>query len=154
MGLFLDKYKLKEEEEEPFSFLNKYKAQVGVGIGATTTAGITLPEYKPLIEGLPMSKPEDKPKTLLEAIGVKKPTTPEELKMGIDVAMGTWEEQKKANPELQETEDFAYEIFKIPDKNERIAIIQEALTGTPKEEVLKDMQSNLEKYKSINPPKD
>jgi len=110
----------------------------------------------PLIEGLPKSLPSDKPKpkTLLEAIGVKKPTTPEELKMGIDVAMGTWEEQKKANPELQETEDFAYELFKIPDKNERIAIIQEALTGTPKEEVLKDMQSNLEKYKSINPPKD
>jgi len=113
-----------------------------------------IPLPKNIIEGLPISKPEDKPKTLLERIGVKKPTSPEELKMGIDVAMGTWEEQKKANPELQETENLAYEIFKIPDKNERIAIIQEALTGTPKEEVLKDIQSNLQKYGSINPPKD
>lgn len=48
---FLDKYKIKDEEEEEFSFLNKYK----------TTTAIAEPE-KPtsLIEGLPMSKPEDK----------------------------------------------------------------------------------------------
>ena len=70
MGLFLDKYKIKEEEEEePFSFLNKYKTQVGLGIGAKATGGISLPEtaeIKPLIEGLPISKPEDKPAGLFE----------------------------------------------------------------------------------------
>ena len=47
MGLFLDKYKLKEEEEE-YSFLNKYKAQVGVGTKATGTLDISMPETEPI----------------------------------------------------------------------------------------------------------
>jgi len=122
MGSFLDKYKIKEEEEqEPFSFLNKYKPQVGLGVDAKATGGISLPEttpeIKPLIEGLPISKPEDKPKTLLEQIGVKKPTTPEELKMGIETSLGTWEEQKKANPELQKMEDLAKEVFSLEGRD-------------------------------------
>jgi len=49
-----------ELPELPASTKLKFTADVGLGIGAKATGGITLPEYKPLIEGLPMSKPEDK----------------------------------------------------------------------------------------------
>jgi len=126
---------------------------------------------KPIIEGLPISKPKEKPKSILELTGIKKPTTPEGLKMGIETSLGTWEEQKKANPELQKIEDLANELPKIsgrigmPDLNytqeqAQIAYIYERLTttetkaGIPFKETIKDMQSNLEKYGSINPPKE
>ena len=164
-----------EEEEEEFSFLKKYKftpTEVTVptqfGIGAKAEAGISLTE------------PEEEPETLLERIGVKLPTRPEELKMGIEVALGTWEEQKLRDPELQETEDLAKEVLSMKGKyidektrklldmpgpnytseQAQIAYIYELLTttetekGVPMEETIKDMQSNLEKYGSINPPRD
>ena len=52
-----------ELPEEPIS--TKLKFTVGLGIGAKVTGGISLPGTtsvtKPLIEGLPISKPEEKP---------------------------------------------------------------------------------------------
>ena len=70
MGIF-DKYLIDEEEEKKESIFDKYfiKPQVGLGVGAKATGGISLPEtpeIKPLIEGLPISKPEDKPAGLFE----------------------------------------------------------------------------------------
>ncbi|MBA7549919.1 hypothetical protein ES705_42422 [subsurface metagenome] len=85
--------------------------------------------------------------------------------MGIEVALGTWEEQKRANPELQKTEDLAREVLSMrgidsSHEHAQIAYIYELLTttetkvGVPMEETIKDMQSNLEKYGSISPPRD
>jgi len=50
--------------EIPESTKLKFTADVGLGVSAKATGGISLPEtteIKPLIEGLPISKPEDKP---------------------------------------------------------------------------------------------
>ena len=38
---FLDKYKIKEEEEKPFSFLDKYKFTAEVNMGAKVVGGAT-----------------------------------------------------------------------------------------------------------------
>ena len=124
----------------------------------------SLPQ-KPLIEGLPMSKPEEKPKTIGEWFKTQKPTTPEGLKMGIETSLGTWEEQKKANPELQKIEDLANFLPEVPDlpnfKNQNmskeqseIAYLYSLQTDTPLPITIKDMQSNLEKYGNISPPKE
>jgi len=54
-----------ELPEEPISTKLKFTVGLGLGIGTKATGGVSLPEItpvtKPLIEGLPMSKPEEKP---------------------------------------------------------------------------------------------
>ena len=170
-----------EVEEVKPSKIAKIKlltAGVGAGVGATAMGDITLPTTDiPTISVSGMFTAEGianrlKSKTyrtgeteISELVKPKEITKPEELKMGIDVAMGTWEEQKKANPELQKTEDLAYFLTEVPDlpnfKNQnmsreqsKIAYLYSLLTDTPLPITIKDIQSNLQKYGSINPPKD
>jgi len=98
-------------------------------------------------------------KEISELVKPKEPTrlTP------FESALGTWEEQKAANPELQKTEDLAKEVLSIKGinsshKDAQIAYVYELLTtteteaGVPMEETIKDIQANKEKYGSINPP--
>ncbi len=60
-----------ELPELPISTKLKFTSDVGLGIGAKATGGISLPEYKPLIEGLPKSLPSDKP--IIEGLPISKP---------------------------------------------------------------------------------
>ena len=125
---------------------------------------------QPIIEGLPMSKPEDKPKPEVPSsqFGISELNKPEQMgkiQKGIISIFGTWEAKKRAMPELQRMEDLAYEVLNMRGINSshehaQIAYIYELLTttetevGVPMEETIKDIQSNLEKYGSISPPVD
>lgn len=178
---YLDKYKIKkEEEEEEFSFLNKYKITpiepIEIGIGAKAEMGVTLPKTtpiaKPIIEGLPKSLPSDKP--LIEGLPISKPEEKpfslEDIKKGVIGIFGTWEAKKKAMPELQKMEDFANiiiseavplaqsrygeEYSKRGSYKEEIAIIHEYLTGASRSETLKKMDANFREYGNINPDVD
>ena len=147
---FLDKYKLKEEEEEKeeFSFLNKYKftpeTSVETGIGAKAVGGATL------------AKPVEVP----SYYGISDVTTPEKLskvEKGVIGLFGTWEAKKKAMPELQKVEDFGNEVLseanqwaqeikgddwkKSGSAVEQVAIIYERITGEPRAEALTEIKS-------------
>lgn len=101
----------------------------------------------PLIEGLPKSLPSDKPKPEVPSgWGISDVTTPEKLsgvEKGIIGVFGTWEAKKRAMPELQKMEDFAMKIAEEGGKtpHERVAYIQELLTGQPQEQTLKEIRS-------------
>ena len=136
--------------EEEFSFLNKYKftpiepiTPVETGIGAKAVGGATLP----------------KPVEVPSYYGISDVTTPEKLsgiEKGIISLFGTWEAKKRAMPELQKMEDFANLIIgeavplaksrygedysKRGSAIEEVAVIYEYITGTPKEETLKDIE--------------
>ena len=139
----IDDIEEEKEEEELFKIVKikpiSTSIETQLGIGAKAVGGATLPK---LVE-VPSSQ-----------YGISDVTTPEKLsglEKGIIGAFGTWEAKKRAMPELQGMEDFGNEVFKQGDRRNQIAYIQEALTGTPKEETLKDMEANFEKFKDINP---
>jgi len=119
----------------------KYKQLTGLPgeVGKATP----LPGPKPIIEGLPISKPEDKPE---ESI----------LNKVKDLAVntfGTWSYKKKVNPELQKTEDYAMDILALNDDDKEIATIYQNLTGTPIVETLEGLKKKREEplLKRIGP---
>jgi len=75
---------LLEEETEKKEEKYNFSPQIDLGIGAETTGGISLPEtpeIKPLMEGLPISKPEDKPE----------PTWGEVIKQSLKAGLGQYQ---------------------------------------------------------------
>jgi len=104
--------------------------------------------YKTL---LPEPKKPEVPSSQFGIHELNKPEQIGKVQKGVIGAFGTWEAKKRTMPELQNVEDFGNEVFKQGDERNQIAYIQEALTGIPKEETLKDLQANWDKFKNINP---
>jgi len=136
-----------EEEEEGLFKIAKIKpitTPTQFGIGASAVGGATLP------------KPVEVPSSQYGIHDLNKPEQMGKIQKGVIGAFGTWEAKKKANPELQKMEDFGSEVTseavalaksrygedysKKGSSIEEVAVIYERITGTPKEEALKDIE--------------
>ena len=141
----------KTEEEEKSPIWATFEPAADVGVGASATGGATL--TKP-VKKFGVGEETEVPSSQFGISDLNKPEQMGKIQKGVIGIFGTWEAKKKAMPELQKMEDFAIKVAKNgKTPHERVAYIQEILTGQPKDKTLEEIkgQKNINIF-FINPP--